>query len=122
MISVATHTRRWSAAWGLALAAVVSGGLELHSEHGLGEPTASPRPVYAAGCRSTQDPHLDAAGPEVRPHCAACLHRLQVGGGHLAPGAIAFVAPPVLRRPTGSPVRARGALHCKSAPRGPPAL
>jgi len=106
----------------LALAAaLLAGSFELHGEHGLAESSLAST-VFSAGCRSAEGPHLEASGPEIRQECPACLHRLQVLGGHLCSRLTdVVVAPRALRAPASPFLTLFTAALDPSAPRGPPA-
>ena len=83
--------RRRIGAWGRGLLclALLLGALDIHPVEGAHE--ALERTWYPAAAHPGQPVHMEAADPVQRPHCTACLHRLETRGACLEPAA--FVQP-----------------------------
>ncbi len=89
--------------WAALLAALVLlGGLEIHPAGEALDPIAGlaggHEDFYFPGAsHPVSGQHAEEARPVSRPHCAACLNRLQGSGAHLAPPAA--LSTPLAARP-----------------------
>jgi hypothetical protein len=109
----------WGALLGLFL---LLGALDFHpagDPHSLLDPRGASE--YSPEAAHPEQPvHLEPGTVVSRPHCPVCLHRLQLGGLHLA--AAADLLPPAPRErlsTTGGPRCARGTFSPSGA-RAPP--
>lgn len=84
--------RRWPGALGRGLLclALLLGAIDLHPAESAHEPLQL---SYHPGAAHPGQPiHVEEADPVERPHCGACLHRLETRGACLEPAALVLPA------------------------------
>lgn len=84
-MGVKRHLRR--SGHGLLGLVLLLGALDLHVQENAREPLSpAGESVYYPGAAHPDLPvHVEQADPVQRPHCAACLHRLETRGAHVQP-------------------------------------
>ncbi len=117
------RTGRRPSLWGVLLGLLLLlGALDFHPAgelHSLLEPLG-PSEYSPEAAHPGQPIHLEPGAVVSQPHCPVCLHRLQLGGIHLA--AAAELLPPATRdrlSATSDPGCARGTFSPSGA-RAPP--
>lgn len=75
---------------GLLCLALLLGALDIHPAEGAHEPLELT--FHPGAAHPGQPVHVEEADPVERPHCAACLHRLETRGACLEPAALALPA------------------------------
>jgi hypothetical protein len=117
--------RRWTLPWAALLAALlVLGAADLHPAGEAHSPLApaGDTAYHPEASHPDQPLHLEQAFDPQRPHCPACLHRLQTSGAHLrAAASVAPLLPRAAVRAQDGPA-ARSASRRPSGARAPPSL